>query len=135
MKIVSACLVWVNCRYDWKWKANNEVIDLVNKWLAIPICPEQLWWLSTPRKPSEQVWNKVITNDLEDVTDKFKKWAEEALEIALLCGCRSAILKSNSPSCWVWKVYDGTFTWKLIIWDGVFTKLLKSHWISVRSEK
>jgi len=135
MKIVSACLAWIECRYDWKWKANDEIIDLVNRWLAIPVCPEQLGDLSTPRKPCEQIWNKVISNEWNDLTEKFNKWAIEALKIAILSNCNEAILKSKSPSCWVWKIYDGTFSWKLIDWDWVFTKLLKKNWIKVRTEE
>ena len=55
MKIVSACLAGVECRYDCESKPRQNIIKMVNEGKAIPICPEQLGGLSTPRAPSEEV--------------------------------------------------------------------------------
>lgn len=41
------------------------------------------------------------------------------------------ILQSRSPSCGVNKVYDGTFTGKIIDGQGIFTKILKENEVPV----
>jgi len=135
MKIVSACLVGIKCRWDGKAKPCQKVIDLVKQGKAIFVCPEQLGGLTTPRIPAEQKNNKVFTKEGKDVTVQFKKGAEEALKIAKLENCNEAILKSKSPSCGSGKIYDGTFSGKLIDGDGVFAKLLKKNGIKVISEE
>lgn len=135
MKIVSSCLAGINCRYDASSKPCQKVIDLVKKGEAIPVCPEQLGGLTTPRIPSEQKGDKVFTKEEREVTKEFQRGADEALKIAKLCSCKEAILKSKSPSCGCGEIYDGTFTGKLIKGDGVFTKLLKENGIKVISEE
>jgi uncharacterized protein YbbK (DUF523 family) len=135
MKIVSACLAGVKCRWDGDSRPCQKVIDLVKEGKAIPVCPEQLGGLTTPRIPCEQKGNKVFAKDGKDMTDFFEKGAEEALKIAKLTGCKEAILKSKSPSCGSGRVYDGTFSGKLIEGDGVFAKLLKKNNIKVLTEE
>jgi uncharacterized protein YbbK (DUF523 family) len=134
MKIVSACLAGINCRWDGEAKPCQKVIDLVKQGKAIPVCPEQLGGLATPRASAEQKENKVFTKTGEDVSLQFERGAEEALKIALLANCGEAIIKSKSPSCGCGKVYDGTFSGKLIDGDGVFAKILKKNNIKVFSE-
>lgn len=135
MKIVSACLAGVKCRYDGKANYSLYVIELVKKGEAIPVCPEQLGGLATPRPPVEQRNGRCYTDTGVDVTDSFKKGAEEAVYIAKLAGCNEAILKAKSPSCGCGKVYDGTFSKNLIDGDGVFAALLKREGIIVKTEK
>jgi uncharacterized protein YbbK (DUF523 family) len=134
MKIVSACLAGIKCRWDGKAKPCDKVIYLVKRGEAIPVCPEQLGGLTTPRIPAEQKGNKVFAKTGDDLTAQFKSGAREALKIALLASCDEAILKSKSPSCGSGKIYDGTFTRKLIDGDGVFAKILKKNKIKVSSE-
>ncbi len=134
MKIVSACLAGIKCGWDGKARPCQKVIELVKQGKAIPVCPEQLGGLTTPRNPAEQKNNKVFTKTGEDVTIQFERGAEEALKIALLTNCDKAIIKSKSPSCGSGKVYDGTFSRKLINGDGVFAKILKKNNIRVYSE-
>lgn len=135
MEVVSACLAGINCRYDGKSKPCKKVIELVRKGKAIPVCPEQLGGLTTPRVPTEQKGNKVITKKGKDFTKEFNKGARESLKIAKLYKCKEAILKSKSPSCGCGEIYDGTFTGKLIKGDGVFTRLLKKNKIKVITEE
>ncbi len=135
MKIVSACLAGIKCRWDGDSRPCQKVIDLVKEGKAIPVCPEQLGGLTTPRMPCEQKGNKVFAKDGKDVTDFFEKGAEEALKIANLAGCKEAILKSKSPSCGSGWVVDGTFSGKLVEGDGVLAKLLKKNKIKVLTEK
>jgi len=90
--------------------------------------------LTTPRSPAELKNGKVITKDWVDLTSQFEKWSQEVLKIAKAFNCNEAILKARSPSCGVGKVYDWTFSGKLIDWDGVTAKLLKTNNIKVKTE-
>ena len=135
MKIVSACLAGVNCRWDCSSRANREVMGMVAAGKAIPVCPEQLGGLPTPRPPAEQKDGRIITKTGEDMTAQFEHGAREALKIARLAKCDEAILKSHSPTCGAGKVYDGTFSGNLVEGDGVFAKLLKENSIKVRTEE
>ena len=135
MRIVSACLLGIKCRYDGKSKSDEKVIRLSKKEILIPVCPEQLGGLSTPREPSEKRGNKVITKSGKDVTENFVKGAEEVLKLAKLLNTKEAILKQRSPSCGCGQIYDGTFSHKFIKGDGVTTALLKRNGIKVISEE
>jgi len=135
MKLVSACLAGKKCRWNGESRPCQKVIDLVKQGKAIPVCPEQLGGLITPRLPAEQNGNKVFTKEGEDVTLQFNKGAEEVLKIAKSINCCEAILKSKSPSCGSGKIYDGTFSGKLIKGDGVTAKLLKKNNIKVLTEE
>ncbi len=64
MIIVSACLAGVKCRWDGEARSCQRVIDLVKRGEAIPVCPEQLGGLATPRPPAEQRGDRVFTKDL-----------------------------------------------------------------------
>jgi len=134
MKIVSACLAGIECKYNGKSNPVEEVMNLVRKGEAIPVCPEQLGGLTTPRPCCEIRNGKVFTKDGDDVTSEFKKGAEEGLKIALLAGCESAILKAKSPSCGCGKIYDGSFSGKLINGYGIFAEILQNNGIAVVNE-
>lgn len=135
MILVSACLAGVKCRYDGKDNANTKVIDLVKKGIAIPICPEQLGGLTTPRIPAEILEDKVINIKGENVTTQFIKGAKETLRIAELAKCHKAILKQSSPSCGYGKIYDGSHTGKIIKGMGLTTKLLSLKGIKILTEE
>ena len=51
--LVSACLLGVNCKYNGENNYSDEVMEFLKDYEIIPICPEILGGLSTPRKPSE----------------------------------------------------------------------------------
>lgn len=131
MKIVSACLAGVHCRYDCKSQSRTQIEEMVQKGEAIPVCPEQLGGLPTPRTPAEIVGHKVMTKTGQDVTTQYTSGAEEALKIAQLCGAKEALLKSKSPMCGCGKIYDGTFSGNLTERDGIFTALLKKNAIKI----
>jgi uncharacterized protein YbbK (DUF523 family) len=135
MIIVSACLADIHCRYDGAGKPCEEVIRLVAEGKAIPVCPEQLGGLSTPRASAEIIGNKVIRKDGVDVTVEFARGAREALQIARLVGAKSAILKARSPSCGCGKIYDGSFTGKLVDGNGVFAEMCRQAGMEVKSEE
>lgn len=131
MKLCSACLMGIPCRYDGKHKANHKIIALSKNEPLVPVCPEQLGGLLTPREPAEQKGGTVITQSGKDVTEHFTKGATQVLAIAKALGIKEAILKQKSPSCGCGKVYDGTFSNTLIDGDGVTTALLKQRGITV----
>lgn len=132
--LCSACLLGINCCYDGKSKLNQKVIKMSKKEILIPVCPEQLAGLPTPREPAEQRGNKVITKSGKDVTKNFKRGAKEVLKLAKLFGVKKAILKQKSPSCGCGEIYDGSFSNRVIRGDGVTTALLKRSGIKVVSE-
>ncbi len=133
--LVSACLLGVKCRYDGRSNKNRKVLKLAKKANLIPVCPEILGGLPTPREPAEQKGKKVVTKSGEDVTQNFKKGAKEVLKIAKLFGIKKAILKQRSPSCGCGQIFDGTFSGKIIKGDGVTTVLLKRNGVKVMSEE
>jgi len=133
--LCSACLLGIKCRYDGKDKLNKKVIELSKKKILIPVCPEQLGGLSTPREPAEQKGKRVITKSGKDVTQNFKKGAKEVLKLAKLFGSKEAILKQKSPSCGFGKIYDGSFSGQLIKGNGVTAALLKRNKIKIITEE
>ena len=132
--LVSACLLGCPCRYDGKSKPNDAVLALMSQYTLIPICPEQMGGLATPRIPAERKDGGVFTENGGDVTGQYRRGAEEALHLARLYGCRYAILKERSPSCGSGQIYDGSFSHTLISGDGVTAQLLKESGITVLGE-
>lgn len=142
--LVSACLAGVNCRYDGQAQADPAVLELVRQGKAIPICPEQLGGLPTPRPPAE-IQNgdgeavltdqaRVLNRNNEDVTEAFLKGARETLQLARLWNVKGAIFKNKSPSCGTCQIYDGSFQGRLKKGSGVTAALLKREQIPVFSE-
>jgi uncharacterized protein YbbK (DUF523 family) len=111
------------------------VVELLKREILIPVCPEQLGGLSTPRQPSELRGGQVCTASGLDETAQYLRGATETLAIACLLGVEEAILKQRSPSCGCGQVYDGTFTHSVVAGDGLTTALLKRHGIHVISEE
>ncbi len=135
MILVSSCLVGLSCRYDGSDNKDEKVLEYISDKVWMPICPEQMGGLETPREPAEIVQNKVLTKTGRDLTGPFVKGADEAARLALLAGAQEAILKARSPSCGCTQVYDGTFSGKLVDGDGLTAKALKKMGLTVRSEQ
>ncbi|MHB1392987.1 MAG: 2-thiouracil desulfurase family protein [Clostridia bacterium] len=142
--IVSACLLGTNCKYSGGNNLTAKVLELMKGHTLIPICPEQLGGLTTPRRPCEinagdgsEVLNgnaRVMNNIGEDLTEQFVKGAQETLNLAKLYDCTSAILKANSPSCGCRVIYDGSFSGKHKEGSGVTAQLLLDNGIIVATE-
>ncbi len=132
--LISACLFGEKCRYDGKDNLIGGLDLLKDKCTLIPVCPEALGGLSTPRNPSEIVGDRVIMDNGNDVTAEYSRGAEIALRTALENGCKIALMKAKSPSCGVGKIYDGTFSRTLTDGDGITARLLKKHDIKVFDE-
>ncbi|MEN8222462.1 MAG: DUF523 domain-containing protein [Acidobacteriota bacterium] len=133
--ICSACLLGIKCRYDGKSVPDEKVVKISSEKILIPVCPEQMGGLPTPRASSEIIGERVINKVGEDVTEYFEKGAEEALKLAKIFECKEAILKQRSPSCGSGRIYDGTFSGKVIKGDGITAKLLKENGIKVITEE
>ena len=122
-------------RYDGQCKPNEKILELAKKEVLIPICPEQLGGLPTPREASEQKDGKVFSISGKDVTENFENGANEVLKLAKLFGITEAILKQKSPSCGCGKIYDGSFSGKIIEGDGVLAAVFKRNGIKVITEE
>ena len=132
--LVSACLLGISCRYDGRSVPNEQVIALSEKYALIPICPEIYGGLSTPRTPSERVGERVLMKDGRDVTENYARGAEATVRLAELSGAKYAILKAKSPSCGKGRIYDGTFTGRLVDGNGVTAENLTRVGIKVLTE-
>ncbi len=124
--LVSACLVGLCTRYDGKTKANQECLNLLQNKIWIPICPEQLGGLPTPREAADIINGNgddvlagrchVLTKSGANVSKEFIKGAEQVLLLAKAQkNIKRIFLKSGSPSCAV----TGT--------SGVTASLLRKH--------
>ncbi|MDX2480051.1 MAG: DUF523 domain-containing protein [Desulfuromusa sp.] len=140
--LVSSCLLGLKTRYDGTDNYCQAVIDYIenNQLIPIPVCPEQLAGLSTPRPKcwfSRGDGAAVLTGlgeliDEEDcnVTEVFLRGAQECLKIAKLAHCELAIMQQRSPSCGSQKIY---LNGELIEGVGVTTALLNKNGLKVFS--
>lgn len=132
--LISACLLGLRCRYDGESKPIMQMVALMEQYHLVPICPEQLGGLPTPRDPAERQGSAVRTRAGVDVSEQYSRGAQQALHLARLYGCKAAILKERSPSCGSGEIYDGSFTGRLTDGDGVTAALLKENGIAVYGE-
>ena len=124
--IVSACLMGVRCRWDGGSNETDALAALEGRVHMVPVCPEQLGGLPTPRPPAERQGGRVITADGRDVTAAFCRGAAETGAIVRRLGAKYALLKARSPSCGVHFIYDGTFTHTLIPSGGLAAEALRA---------
>ena len=135
--LISACLLGVACRYDGCSKPlQPEIIDILKtKYHLIPVCPEIMGGLPTPRIPAEiSAQRRVMRKDGQDITVHYQRGAAEALRLANMFQCKSAILKERGPSCGTGKIYDGNFTNTLTDGNGIASELLQNNGILVIGE-
>ncbi|MDT8421112.1 MAG: DUF523 domain-containing protein [Desulfuromonadales bacterium] len=141
--LVSACLLGLPTRYD---GSNNRCDAVLNhlhghNLTAIPVCPEQLAGLPTPRGKTF-----FIRGDGESILDGsgsmrdacgnematiFLRGADLTLQIAQLNNCKLAILKQRSPSCGCGTIYCGQ---QKVAGMGVTAALLSRHNIRILTE-
>ncbi len=145
MKLISACLLGIRC--NWKGDESyfdRKVLALAGEGLLLPVCPEQVGGLPTPRSPQEIQGGdgqavldgkaRVVNREGADVTAQFIRGAEETLRIARLLGITEFIGKSGSPSCSCNWIYDGSFSGRRVPGKGVTAALLGRHGIRLMSE-
>lgn len=82
--LISACLLGISCRYDGRSKPLPQLDRLLQSDChLVPICPEILGGLPTPRAPSERRGNRVVACDGRDVTENYRRGAAEALRLRI----------------------------------------------------
>jgi uncharacterized protein YbbK (DUF523 family) len=142
--LVSACLLGEKCRYNGKGYTLPDLVESLSGYSVVPACPEVLGGLPVPRPPcelrggdGELVWAdqaSVYTKEGRDFTTAFRAGASKTLELAQKNGVKMAILKDHSPSCGCNRIYDGTFSRRLVAGRGVTAALLKKHGIEIIAE-
>ncbi len=143
--VVSACLLGTNCKYTGENNYWEKAVHLLSHHRLLPLCPEQLGGLTTPRDPAEiregdgslvlERKAQVLTKEGKDVTEAFIKGAEESLKLAKAFGADMALFKARSPSCGCGRIYDGSFKSSTQPGDGVTTSLFKKNGIKVFTEE
>lgn len=138
MVLVSACLLGVRSRHNGNAARAETLIEKRNECAYVPVCPEQLGGLPTPRPKAYLAGGdgadvldgkaRVVTEEGEDVTAQFIRGAQEVLNLAVALGVRKAILKEKSPSCGVALTQQET---GLTEGTGVTAALLARHGIEL----
>ena len=134
--LVSACLLGANCKYS----GGNNVLGgetlraLREKWTLVPICPEVAGGLPVPRAASERRGGRIVSRTGKDVTEAFDRGAKTACRLCERFGCRTALLKENSPSCGSGTIYDGSFSGTLTAGDGLTAEKLRALGVTLLGE-
>ena len=109
--LVSMCLLGIPCRWHGRRaKRRDKLIErLKRKYVLVPVCPEQLGGMPTPRTgemlhgTGAQVLDEglriIAPENGEDVTRFHVDGARYTMEIAQIVGAKRAYLKGGSPSC------------------------------------
>ena len=133
--LISACLLGTPCRYDGASRELSEKIArLMETNTLIPVCPEILGGLPTPRPPAERQGEQVVSCEGRDVTEQYLRGAREVARLFRLFRADGVILKDRSPSCGTGGIYDGSFTSTLTGGEGVTAAYLRSLGIPVFPE-
>lgn len=146
--LVSACLLGLSCNYKGQassaWQERPVFWQQVSRiFQVIPVCPEQLGGMPTPRIPAELQGSAlqviagqamVVNCSGIDVTACFIRGAEETLFLARSMAVDLVVMKTRSPSCGKHHVYDGTFSGRLISGSGVAVERLVAGGYEVMDE-
>lgn len=142
MIIISACLIGINCRYDGGNSLNETILSSLSRDMYIPLCPEQLGGLSTPRLPSQIMTgsgrevldgtSSIYDSSGKDVTEHFLRGAHEVARIARIMKIDRALMKEFSPSCGVCSIKRNGVA---VPGMGVAASLLSSMGVTVISSE
>ena len=134
--LISACLLGTPCRYDGEARTiSDKIASLLHTHTLIPICPEILGGLPTPRIPAERQADGTVQNrEGRDVTAAYLRGAHEVVRLARLYKVDGVILKDKSPSCGTSGIYDGSFSGRITDKTGVTAELLMREGIPVFGE-
>lgn len=122
--MISACLTGENCKYNGGNNRRDALLEMLADHTLIPVCPEIMGGLPTPRTPAEIRDGAVVTKDGRSVDEEFRTGAELTLAKAARERPDLIVLMSRSPSCGVRQRYDGTFSGRLTDGAGVTAALL-----------
>lgn len=149
--IISACLLGLDCTFtgvpNKPWEEGFR--DLISAGVAggiefIPVCPEQLGGMPTPRPASELVSpagqilkgvGRVRNEQGEDVTAQFLRGARTSLMVAKLLQVNLAVLKARSPSCGLGTIHSGKFDGSLLAGNGLTAELFMVSGIRVLTDE
>ena len=124
MILVSACLLGENCKYNGGNNYNPAVVEFVKGREVLALCPEMLAGMGCPRTPIEIV-DGVLTDRMGNNVDAaMRKAVETAMALVRREEIECAVLQSRSPTCGVNRIYDGSFSGKLIPGSGTFAQAL-----------
>jgi uncharacterized protein YbbK (DUF523 family) len=150
--VISACLLGVACNHEGRGSPRAVVDELAKEYRLVPVCPEVLGGLATPRAAAELQGGdgtdliagpnsrgpgaaRVVNVEGEDVTAAYRRGAEAAVAVARAVGAGRAVLKARSPSCGSSAVYDGSFSRRLVPGRGVTAAALAAAGLEVGSEE
>jgi len=147
--LVSACLAEAASTYDGRARTRpvgKPPLCGPTESLFLPVCPEQLGGLATPRRPAEiregaageavvEGRASVVDDEGRDVSDAYLKGARRVAELARVTGAVTAVLKEGSPSCGPSLVHDGSFSGRLVPGRGVTAAVLRLMGVRVLSEE
>jgi uncharacterized protein YbbK (DUF523 family) len=110
--LVSACFLGIPCRWHGRRATRRDALlsRLKKKYVLVPVCPEQLGGMPTPRSGEylrggtgadvlDGRLRIVDTETGQDLTDFHVSGSRYVLEIAEIVGARRAFLKNGSPCC------------------------------------
>ncbi len=143
--LVSRCLTGYPCSHDGKGRLNKKIRRMVDTGAAVPVCPEQLAGLPSPREAAEiegaggaavlDGEGRALARTGKDLSGAFVAGAQKTLQIARQHGCLKAVLKARSPSCGRGQIYDGSFSGRLKGGSGVTAALLMRTGIEVVTDE
>lgn len=143
--MVSACLLGVACAHDGRPRLDEELAGALAGGAVLPVCPEQLGGLPTPRPPAEIAGGsgaevlrgraRVLTARGHDVTRQYLRGAREVCRLAGMAGCSGAVLRPRSPACGPASHYDGSFASRLVRGMGVTAGALSERGVLVLTPK
>ena len=123
--LVSACLLGVNCKYNGGNNYCAAVAEFVKDKEVISLCPETMAGMGCPRTPIEIADGVLMDRNGNNVDAAMRKAVKVAMEQIRGEDISCAILQSRSPTCGVNRIYDGSFSGKLISGSGIFAKALQ----------
>lgn len=129
--LVSACLLGRNCKYSGGNNRSEAVLAYLQDKEALPVCPEQLGGLPTPRPRVELRNGRAVNEFGEDVDAQFRLGVQRALALLEGAAVDEAVLQSRSPTCGARQVYDGTFSGTLLPGQGLLARALMEKGIPV----
>lgn len=142
--LVSACLIGWPVRWDGGAKTAHH--PLLAQWAEegrlVPLCPETMAGLATPRPAAEIVPEASATDVLEgraairdanggDHTEAFREGARIAVSMARVRAARFALMTDGSPTCGSQLIADGTFSGRKRLGEGVAARALRDAGIEV----
>ncbi|TET47863.1 DUF523 domain-containing protein [candidate division TA06 bacterium] len=138
MVLISACLLRLCTRYDGNSAPEESAIELLKQGRAIPVCPEQLAGLGTPRPKCTLMGGDgkdvasgkagIITEDGRNITKILTEACDQIVLLGRTCGAKTAILKEASPSC---GVRETTIDWQRSPGMGILAAILLDAGIEV----